>query len=121
MEIDLQTIDPASFPAPQQAIFHIFQAALTSPTSIFDKIEDITDQLEELCPPTASDEELRTALWNIWLVLIDIVPLVPANHTWQDILVGALNSLRERPQEGKIRTIVRPSIPPLTIQGHQPR
>jgi hypothetical protein len=110
MEIDIRSINAADLSAPEKEIFSILRESLTSTSDQDTKITDTANRLDQLYPPTGSDEEIETVLWNLWLVMLEIVRLVPADHPWQDILVGALNNLRQRDRPSSNPSIVRPSL-----------
>jgi hypothetical protein len=108
MEINLRSLDALILSAPEREIFSILEQTLTADASDQNsKIADLADRLDQLFPPTDSEENIETNLWNLWLVMLDIVRLVPADHPWQDVLVGALNNLRQRDGAGNPPSIVR--------------
>ena len=107
MEIDLQSIKAAELSAPEQEIFNDFRESLISASDEDAKRVNLVNRIDQLCPQTSSEEQVETVLWNLWLVMLDIARLVPADHPWQHVLVGALSDLRLRDRPDKIPLVVR--------------
>ncbi|KAK6528501.1 hypothetical protein TWF281_009742 [Arthrobotrys megalospora] len=97
MNVNLQSIQDTGFEgAEQQSIFNAFRITLQSPLDVPAKTAQIADELSFRYAALGSPSSLEDCLWETWVVLVEIVSIIPPDHEWQGILVNAIKLIREK-------------------------
>jgi len=107
MEINLQSIETSCILESEKHVFSLLSSSLT--LSQEEKMEELANRIDQLCPSNDSRKDIETTLWNLWLMVIDVLRLIPPGHPWQEVLVGAIKKLRE----GEPTT--KPRAKPLSV------
>lgn len=91
-DINLQSVEQHNVTASQKNIFALMTTCLPGPEEQSSKSVKLADEIRRL---GASSEDVSLFLWDLWMIVVDIAFLTPADHPWQDVLVGAVENLRQ--------------------------
>lgn len=95
-EVSLQYAEDLHSLDRERPIFMALKATLQSPTNLQVKSEKLVDDILLFCRQEVEGVRNDGVLWWIWWIIIDIARCIPAGHLWQDSLIVALESLRQR-------------------------
>lgn len=106
MEISLQSVDIDLMDS-ERAVFKVLKATLEYPTDVRVKAQKLADDINFFCKSRIGNIDEGEILWQLWGLLLDITCCIPPGHPWQECLVQALDSLRQRdgaiPGYGEVR------------------
>lgn len=101
MDVDLDFSTPKSVSSPREKFFYQFILDVLRSSTMPDsqaKSRAIANIAVYLCTSTDSPDESEYSMWQFWIVVGAIIPQVPHDHLWQDILADAVTGLRQRPE-----------------------
>jgi hypothetical protein len=85
----------------QRAIFNMLRGVLEYPASIEARAAKIASDSLFLVNDAEPDTATGAAFLHLWDVVLSMVTQIPAGHDWQQTLVLALDTIRQR--EGAAR------------------
>ncbi|KAH6876350.1 hypothetical protein B0T10DRAFT_497880 [Thelonectria olida] len=96
MDVNLRAIQETDLPGSQRAIFDIIRLPLQSNLAQPAKAAEVASRLHLRFAASDSPSRLADDLWDTWVVLVEVVSLIPPDHQWHSILVDALHLLRDK-------------------------
>lgn len=108
----MQSVQDIDFTDSERAMFNVLRATLQYPTNPQAKREKLVDDIIFFCKSRGEGVDVGVILWELWAVIVDIACDIPSDHSWQEILIQSLNSLRQRddvvPGGGAVRNANNP-------------
>jgi hypothetical protein len=101
MEVNLESIESLDLSETERNVFKAIKESLQSPLDSEGKAHKIALDLQLLCTEADSPSRLSVVLSDLWQILLELAYLVPPDHSWQDTVVGAVNTLRKQGGEVK--------------------
>jgi hypothetical protein len=101
-EAEFRAIEKLNASESQRIIFSILANSLRSTADMQRKAANIVEEISTLLKD--AHDGPSPALWDLWMVLVDIVYVIPTDHPWQDTLVETLQLMRY--QEGHIGNVI---------------
>ncbi|KAK3292223.1 uncharacterized protein B0H64DRAFT_224573 [Chaetomium fimeti] len=92
--IDLGVLEDPDIPQCQVDVLRILDAALNSSGDPATAAAKLADDLRQFFISSESQNTASTLLWNLWMVLLEAVMMVPVGHPWHAALVAAVKGLR---------------------------
>ncbi|KAL2151406.1 hypothetical protein VTH82DRAFT_6504 [Thermothelomyces myriococcoides] len=93
-KIDLGGIKDPDMPQSQEDILRIIDGALNSSGNSSTAAARLADDLRQFFIQKESARAASALLWDLWMVLLDAVRIVPIEHPWHAALVAAIEKLR---------------------------
>ena len=87
-----QSIEQSNDIESQRVIFHFLEDCLRNPADSHQNATKIVEEFRAYLK--AHSDDVSLAFWDLWMVLLDIVWVVPPDHPWQDTLVEMIQLLR---------------------------
>ena len=112
MDVNLQSVQDIDLTDRERPMFNVLRATLQYPTNPQAKREKLVDDIIFFCKSRKEGIDVSVILWELWAVIVEIVYEIPSGHSWQEILIQSLNSLRQRddivPGGGTVRNANNP-------------
>jgi hypothetical protein len=102
MDVNLEPIATLNLSETERRLFNSIQTSLQSPLNPEPRAQKIAGDIQLLCDEANSQADLSAILGDLWAVLVELAYLLPPDHPWQDILVGAVETLRA--QDGEVKS-----------------
>ena len=97
MEVDLQPVEKLLWgPNVQQPIFNVLRATLQYPANPEVKSARLVDDMKFFFRGIDEWKKIGFIEDHLWRVIIEITGCIPSGHSWQDILLESLKSLRQQ-------------------------
>lgn len=94
--IDLQVLKEPSMPQGEADVLDTLAKALNSSDDSAVVAANLEDELRQLIASSKSTKAADTLLWNLWVMLLEVVRIVPIEHPWHAALGAGMNNLRSR-------------------------
>ncbi|KAK4203374.1 hypothetical protein QBC40DRAFT_274680 [Triangularia verruculosa] len=95
-KIDLGVLkDPETIQC-EADILNIIDEALNSSDDSATAAAKLADDLRKFFASANSEDSADTMLWNFWMLLLDVVRIVPIEHPWHNAIIAAINDLRKK-------------------------
>ncbi|KAK4653969.1 hypothetical protein QC762_510247 [Podospora pseudocomata] len=94
--IDLQVLKEPSMPQGEADVLDTLAKALNSSDDSAVVAVNLEDELRQLIASSKSTKAADTLLWNLWVMLFEVVRIVPIEHPWHAALAAGMNNLRSR-------------------------
>lgn len=92
--IDLEGLKDPESPREEAAVLAIFDTALNSDDDLARAGAKLADELRRFVRLSGTAGAADELLWYVWLVLFDVIELVPVEHPWRVALVKAVSNLQ---------------------------
>ncbi|RYP36168.1 hypothetical protein DL767_003500 [Monosporascus sp. MG133] len=99
-EINLKGLAKTIHSVSRKRVFDAVRPGLEADGNPRDRAHGIAEGLEGVCPADSDPSQVEQVLYDLWELLIAVVKVIPPEHQWHEILVGALENLAAR--EGRI-------------------
>jgi hypothetical protein len=93
-KIDLGVLKDPDMTQSQADVLRILDGALNSSGDPATAAAKLADNLRQFFISSQSEETASALLWDLWMVLLDAVRIVPIEHAWHAALVAAVEGLR---------------------------
>ena len=93
-KIDLGDLKGSDIPQVQADVLRVLEGALNSSDDPATAAANLADDLRQFFIVSKSEDATDTSLWNLWMVLLGVVMIVPIEHPWHAALIAAVERLR---------------------------
>ncbi|KAK0662120.1 hypothetical protein QBC41DRAFT_382266 [Cercophora samala] len=95
-KIDLSVLKTPGIPQGEADALDTIDKALNSSDDSVIIAANLADDLRRLVASSKSTSAADTLLWNLWVVLLDVVKVVPIEHPWHAALIAGVKNLLRR-------------------------
>ena len=95
-DIDLYALKQSDSTQSQANVLRILNGALTSQSDPAAASAELVRSLREHGSQSVSPEGIENFLWDLWLILLDVIRVVPIDHSWHEILIATVDDLRRQ-------------------------
>ncbi|RYP14307.1 hypothetical protein DL765_006472 [Monosporascus sp. GIB2] len=99
-EISLKGLANTIHSVSRKRVFDALRPGLEADGNPRDRVHGIAEGLDGVCPADSDPSQVEQVLYDLWELLIAVVKVIPPEHQWHEILVGALENLTAR--DGRI-------------------
>jgi hypothetical protein len=96
--IDLDVSKRPDLTQSEADVLSILNEALASQADPASASADLARSLREYISSQGSEslEIAADVLWDLWAILLDVVRIVPVDHPWLEVLIAAVDDLRQQ-------------------------
>ncbi|KAL0931227.1 uncharacterized protein CTRU02_213962 [Colletotrichum truncatum] len=93
-DVDFGVLNEPNLPQGQADVLRILEGTLNSSNDPATAATKLADDLRQFFISSGSEDAASGLLWDLWMMLLDAVRIVPIDHPWHETLIAAVKELR---------------------------